>query len=318
MGNWNTPHPHARQWRRVRHRRRRHLSYRPQYLRYSAIALAAVLAFTFAWRGIRWTMHSYGDAVPGIAASYTPQPASASVLNSTVTASDSRNSIWQRQFNDALDIATQNVAAGQIGQAEVSVDRAEIVVTSQRLQSGTARPEFFAPAVASLDRVLAKRPDDTRLSEHVTLARISLAEFRSSLASDPPQPADAKRVSIGVPRELAAGSTLDPATLGARILDASLMPGTAEILLPPSSRAFADGIVVQNLVLQGAAQTLDGIHWRDVTFVDTRLRYEGRELDLQNVHFVRCRFGFTIGDANARSARLADAIALGQASITIQ
>jgi hypothetical protein len=49
--------------------------------------------------------------------------------------------------------------------------------------------------------------------------------------------------------------------------------------------------------------------------VGTRLRYESGELDLQNVHFVRCRFGFS---SDERGARLANAIALGQTSISIQ
>jgi hypothetical protein len=310
LGTWNAPEGHSREW---RHKRRhyRHRSSSSPFLRYTALALAGVLAITLVWRGIHWTMHSAHTAsVPAASWQYVPTSPTASA--------DAVAALWQREYDEALDIAAQDVSGGQISQAEVAVDRAETVITAQRLQSGNARPEFFAPAVAALDRVLAKRPDDTRLSEHVTLARISLAEFRSSLASDPPQPADVKRISIGVPRELTAGSTLDPASFGARILDASLMPGTAEMLLPPSSRAFADGILVENLTLQGAAQTLDGIRWRDVTFVATRVRYEGRELDLQNVHFVRCRFGFTTGDPSARSVRLANAIALGQSSITVQ
>jgi hypothetical protein len=52
-----------------------------------------------------------------------------------------------------------------------------------------------------------------------------------------------------------------------------------------------------------------------VTFIGTRLRYQGGEADLQNVHFVRCTFGFANGD---RGARLATAIALGESSIAIR
>lgn len=304
MGNWNAPHSHARQWRRVKHRR--HRSFASPYLRYATIALAAVLLITLAWRGIRWTAHPYvGAPFPS---SYGPLAASAD------TSSDPRTAAWQRDFNDALTSATQDVADGRVSAAEVAVDRAETIVTTQRLISADAKPEFFEPALATLDRIIAKQPDDARLREHVTLARISLAEFRSSLVPEPALSSDAKRVAIGVPREVAAGDTLDPASFGGRILDATLMPGTAEILLPPSSRAFADNVRVENLTVQGAAQTLDGLRWHNVTFIDTRLRYEGGELDLQDVRFVRCRFGFDTGD---RGARLATAIALGQNSITL-
>ena len=77
------------------------------------------------------------------------------------------------------------------------------------------------------------------------------------------------------------------------------MPDTSEVLLPPSSRAFADNIRIENLTIEGAAQTLDGIHWRNVTFIGTRLRYEGGPIDLQNVQFVRCSFGLTTDDRDA-------------------
>jgi hypothetical protein len=92
------------------------------------------------------------------------------------------------------------------------------------------------------------------------------------------------------------------------------MPDTSEMILPPFTRAFADNVRVENLTLEGASQTLDGIHWKDVTFIGTRLRYEGGELDLQNAHFVRCTFGFTTDE---RGARIATAIALGQSSVVI-
>lgn len=307
MGTWNTPHGHSRVWRSKRQRHRKPSA--SPFLRYTVIGLAAILVITLGWHGIRWTMHpAYSARVDGTPSTYIYTPP----VDATA--------IWQRDYKEALDLATQDLAAGNTAEAEVAVDRAETVITAQRLQSASVSQDFFEPALAALDRVLANEPDDTRLREHVTLARISLAEFRSSLEPEPPQSADTKRVSIGVPRELAANSALDPATLGARFLDASIMPGTAEILLPPSSRALADNVRVENLIIQSAAQTLDGVHWRNVTFVDTRLRYEGRELDLQNVHFVHCRFGFSTDEseeATNRSARVANAIALGQSSILL-
>ena len=126
---------------------------------------------------------------------------------------------------------------------------------------------------------------------------------------------DAPSVAIYAPRSIAANQTLNPAGLGAEILDARMMPDASEILLPPSTRAFADNVRVDNLRLEGAAQTLDGIHWSNVIFADTRVRYEGHGLDLQKVKFVRCTFGFPV---DARGARLATAIALGQTSIAME
>ncbi len=226
---------------------------------------------------------------------------------------------WERDFRYALASAESDSEAGNISAAEISVDRAESFVTVARLQSLPASPETIVSALAKLDQILTLHPDDMRLLEHVTLARISLAELASSLNANEGSAVVAgshgTRVSISAPREIAAGETLDRKSFGGSYLDATLMPDTAEILLPPFTRAFTDNIRVENLTIEGAAQTLDGIHWRNMTFIGTRLRYEGGGLDLQNVRFVRCRFGFPADD---RGARLANAIALGHTSFNLE
>lgn len=231
----------------------------------------------------------------------------------------------------SIDNGIQDAAAGQMVAAEMDVDRATSLATAMRLESRAAQADFFGASLGELDRVLAAGSGDSDMMDHVTQVRIALAELRSSQngAAETRGVGDgiapvatnatgvrrvAKKISIDAPRELAADSLLDPATLGGTYLDATFMPDTSEILLPPATREFADNVRVENLTIAGAAQTLDGIHWRNVTFVGTHLRYESGELDLENVHFVNCRFGFP---SNDDGARLADAIALGQTSITI-
>ena len=80
---------------------------------------------------------------------------------------------------------------------------------------------------------------------------------------------------MDAPRHLVAKQALNPATLGGKYLDATALPELSEILVPPSPRALADNVRVEDLTIVGAAQTLDGIHWRNVTFVNTHLRYQG-------------------------------------------
>jgi hypothetical protein len=239
---------------------------------------------------------------------------------------------WERDMLLSIDTGIQDSGAGRMVAAEMDVDRAASLATAMRLESRAAQPDFFGASLAELDRVLAVGSDDADMMDHVTQVRIALAELRSSqngaeetqAASDGVAPIaasattakrDVKKVSIDAPRELAADSVLDPLTLGGKYLDATFMPDTSEILLPPATRAFADDVRVENLTIAGAAQTLDGIRWRNVTFVGTHLRYESGELDLQNVHFVNCRFGLPSDESGAR---LANAIALGQTSITIE
>jgi hypothetical protein len=232
----------------------------------------------------------------------------------------------------SIDAAISDAKAGQMVAAEMDVDRAALSATDMRLGSRATQADFFGVALGGLDRVLASGSGDADMRDHVTQARIALAELRSSqngatatqAATDELAPIatnaegakrDVKKISIDAPRALDADSVLDPSTLGGKYLDATFMPETSEILLPPATRAFADNVRVENLMIAGAAQTLDGIHWRNVTFVGTHLRYESGQLDLENVHFVDCRFGFPSDEGGAR---LANAIALGQTSITIE
>ncbi len=310
MGTWNAPEGHSRHGHRVR--RRGMSASAPAFVRYTVLGLAAVLVITLGWRGVRWTMHPPARRISNAPLADANAPGGDNSADA---------SPWERDFNYALASATTDAETGNYSAAEISVDRAENFVTVARLQSRTADPQLFVIALAKLDRILMQRPDDARLLEHVTLARISLAELASaqatapnaSPAADSPRGSHSTHVSITGPREVASGETLDPKTFRGSYLDASLMPDTAEILLPPFTRAFTDNIRVENLTIEGAAQTLDGIRWRNMTFIGTRLRYEGGELDLQNVHFVRCRFGFV---SDERGARLADAIALGHTSFS--
>jgi len=279
----------------------------PRYTGIAVLVLAAALVGRLAWQGTHYILH--GAQRGAVVRFVAPGPGSNAYLFAP----------WESDAIISLDAGVQDARAGKMMAAEMDVDRSASIVTGMRLQSRLASPPFFEVSIADLDRVLQGHADDERMMEHVTEVRAALAELRSStnVADDPTLASkpDAKRVSIGAPRELAGDSTLDPETLRSNYLDATLMPDTAEILLPPASRSMADGVRVENLTIAGAAQTLDGIRWHNVTFVGTHLRYEGGPLDLRNVHFVNCRFG--VG-SDGRGARLASALALGQSSITIE
>jgi hypothetical protein len=296
----------------------------PRYLAWVVVIVAVVLVGRLAWEGSRYFFRPERTTA-SIAQATTPRPGG----NAQPFAP------WERDMLLSIDTGIQDSGAGRMVAAEMDVDRAASLATAMRLESRAAQPDFFGASLAELDRVLAVGSDDADMMDHVTQVRVALAELRSSqngaeetqAASEGVAPIATnataamaakqgpKHVSIDAPRELAADSVLDPTTLGGKYLDATFMPDTSEILLPPATRGFADNMLVENLTIAGAAQTLDGIHWRNVTFVGTHLRYESGELDLQNVHFVNCRFGLPSDESGAR---LANAIALGQTSITIE
>jgi hypothetical protein len=273
----------------------------PTWARYSILILSLALVGTLIWvrtSRLLWRTPKY---------SLAETPAPAALLPTQAP--------WQRDVATALDAALNESTAGNITQAEVAIDRATAFVTAAKYNSGTAAPDFFDISLTRLDRTVASHPDNARLVQHATLMRIELAQLRSSLEPAPAQPGPHMSVAIDAPRAIARDAMLDPASLGGNILDATGMPSSSEILEPPSSRLFVDNVRVENFTLSGATQTIDGIHWKNVTFIGTRLRYQGGEAALQNVHCVRCTFGFVIND---RGARLANAFALGQSSIVIE
>ncbi len=332
------------------------------FLALAMIAIGALMS----WETFRYFMQVYSHReLPARASSAASAASSSAALAATQTAP------WQQDVLSDFERAAQSAKSGDITSAEMQVDQAASEMEDARVRSKSAASEFVSRASAELDEILKAQPAGpenlapgmtvSRLFEHVTQARIELAEMRSMQEPMPPGSAlaanalanaastsaerralkaasaagaapdgqaanldasaapqmpklPAGHIAVNGPRELAASELLDPASLGGNFLDASLMPDEAEILLPPATRKFADGVRVENLTIAGASQTLDGIHWRNVTFIGTRLRYEDGQLDLQNVRFVRCTFGFP---SDERGASIANAIALGQTSFTI-
>ncbi len=383
----DSPSGRERHWER---RRRRSRPSAPWFIRPLIILLAFALIVVVTWRGVQYALHTRPGSARANAAAYeSANPSNHSTANPATGIIPG----WQRDVIVALDEAQRHASEGDATETNVAVDRAASIVIVARLRSQPTPPDFFDDALAKLDQILAAYHTNSRLTEHVTDARIELAELRSSIepippgtpssvnidellvatatgATEPPssaastsstastpgappdaasspapspasssapsaakQPASASsssapatnsksardvapgQVFVGAPRVLAIGAILNPASLGGNLLDATSMPSGAEILEPPPSRIFADNVHVEGLTIAGAAQTLDGIHWKNVTFIGTHLRYEGGEVDLHDVRFIHCMFGFPSDD---RGGRLATAIARGQTTVVIE
>ena len=333
---WDTPSGRDRRWTK----RRDAYAPAPSYVRIVIILLAATLVGTLGWQGIQALLH--------------PAPKFSPILppgNANYAARGGAAGVWESDVMAALQTATAQGAAGNVTVAEVEVDRAASIVMSARMQRQNVSADFYARSLKSLDGVLKTQLDSSRLLEHVTQARIELADLRSAQpggdsvteaagnkdqapslntypgatetpllnvgpgAQAPHTVTTPGHVVLASPHAMSAQSVLDPGSMGGDYLDATLMPETSEVLLPPSSRNLGDDVQVEGLTIEGASQTLDGVRWKNVTFIGARLRYEGGQISLQNVKFIRCRFGF---NTDERGARLADAIALGQKSIEIQ
>ena len=338
MRLWDTPSGRDRRW----VRRRSGIAPAPTYARVAVVLLALALMATLAWQGAQRLLNPAKMAGGDTTHFFTQPPSDRSVASE-----------WQTSVSSALEEAAAQ-GASNVTAAEIQADRAAAILTGARTQGRVATADFFERTVVELDRVIRTHPDNDRLLEHVTLARIELAQLRSAQPAAPEGSAaggDAGatgaaksanpshdvnpnapvevgpgtqaphavnipgHVVLAAPRALAADELLDPGALHGDYIDATLMPESSEVLLPPATRVMADGVRVDGLTIAGAAQTLDAIRWKNVTFIGTRLRYEGGEISLQNVRFTNCTFGFS---ADERGARLADAIALGRRSFVMQ
>ena len=214
------------------------------------------------------------------------------------------NRIWNQRPDD--DGLFQHVAQARVELATV-----------RAAQNGSEVPEHVAQGDPVITPTPASVAPDVIPAFHggSSAANGAPAALVNSAAKENSQSGASgeNKISLLTARQLAANSKLNPASLGHNYLDARGMAESAEVLAPPGTRSIRDNVLVEDLTIAGASQTLDGIRWHNVTFVGTRLLYAKGPLDLDTVHFVNFTFAFPPVD---RGSRLADAIALGQTSFS--
>lgn len=285
------PPPYERNW----HRHRVRLKGKaPRWFLIYAVALPGAVLL-FGGGPMLWT-HFAGQAAPGRVEAPAVTPATGF-----------RDDVYTR-----LQEAIADASAGNLVPATAVTQSATDTIRKARLDSLRVPQDTIREIAQALDRVQAAHTDPA-LAEAVFNTRVELAQFRSTQEKAPA--ATQMPVRVLTPKSVAARSVLDPKTLSTSVLDASALPEEAEILIPPHSRLFVDDVRVSDLTLEGASQTLDGIHWQNVTFVNSRIRYEGGEVELRNVRFVHCTFGIEL---SGKGVRLADAMALGPVSLVIE
>jgi hypothetical protein len=326
---WDTSGEVDRQW----HKRKVPAMGIPGWAGLVIVALGLALAGTLAWQGGKYVL----GRLKGTSLSAYAATASGSARGRA------RVPEWQNDAQAAFRDGVVDSTAANFDGSEMDVDRGAEIISEARERQLTAPPDFFDVAIRTLDQVVQAHPDNDRLIEHTALARIELAQMRSmvpaAVPSDGVAAADASAgsvlektvavetllpkgpgaaavtVPVYSPISIPPNSTYDASRVHGNILDATMMADDAEVLLPPASRLMTDGVRVRDVTVKGASQTLDGIYWENVTFIGTRLRYDGGEISLHSVRFINCTFGMP---PDERGARLATAIALGQSSVVIE
>jgi hypothetical protein len=211
--------------------------------------------------------------------------------------------------------------------SEVAYDAHELLRTAAENKSPVP-PGYFAGTVALLNNLPAL--NDADVASRVLSDRIALAEYHSALEATPQLPAkDAQlKVSVGEPITSQALSgtavyrtshqlTLAPQTAlqaPGSVVDGSTLPSGTDVLEPASGSQAKNSNSISGLTLSGVTQTLDGIEWKNVTFVNSRIRYRGGDVRLDNVHFVHCTFEVP---SNNRGSQMADYATLETGILTI-
>jgi hypothetical protein len=228
---------------------------------------------------------------------------------------------------EMINSVKESVATGDTVKASQAASNARTLILTAKDLKTPAPPGYFGKITAALDSLATV--SNTDIVRELFTARVAVAEYHSALEEVPEIPSQVVAV------EARAGQPLDPARLvsgsvyrptsqmllparmnieapGAAIDGSQLVNGT-EVLKPTIS--FAQGAnQISGLTFQNVTQTLDGAVWKDVVFVNSRIRYRGGRLQLDHVRFVNCTFEVSQND---RGTQFAKGVALGSEAVTI-
>ena len=98
------------------------------------------------------------------------------------------------------------------------------------------------------------------------------------------------------------------------MVDGTAIPSGTDVLQASSGSLEKNHDSIRGLTFDGVTQTLDGVEWKDVVFVNSRVRYRGGDLKLDNVRFVHCTFEVP---ESSRGAQLADYATLENGALNI-
>ena len=187
---------------------------------------------------------------------------------------------------DLLSQALTDTKLGRLDRAERITETATAIIAKASTEKIQAPPDYFKGSIEALNSISYGTSSPSLLGT-VQGARLMLANYRSALEPLPAVTKEKKEfegsyhAGVGEQFNFSERSTL-------------VFIGPSEMIVPPLVRKFSiNDVRIRNLVIAtptGASQTLDGIHWKDVIFVGAHIKYEGGDLDLQNVRFVNCTF----------------------------
>jgi len=203
-----------------------------------------------------------------------------------------------------LDKVGSQVTGGDAAAAARTLETTEAILESAAASKLPAGPTLFSGAVDRLGKLL---PADLspEIARGVHRLRVSLVVYRSSIERPPRIPSDFHEVIHAV------AARPPVVEVPASRLDCHLIPRDLDCIMfiPDARNPLAPGPLVEHLGIENAAQTLDGISWEGVVFLNSRIRYKGGEVHLHDTTFVACTFEIV---DSPNGTRLANALALSE------
>lgn len=200
-------------------------------------------------------------------------------------------------------------------------------VISRAKQNSVPPPAgYFEKAIKTINQVTVPLSPD--VAREIFSTRVALAEYRSILEPMPKFPEKYHSAAPGTP--LSAIPSFGRAVIrfnapvpvgrdvvthfNGAFLDGSAVPSGNDLLEIPSGPVDENKIVMQEGAIFNVTQTLDGVEWKDMVFVNSHIKYRGTGVKLENVRFVNCTFDLP---TNAQGAELADYVALDEKNLAI-
>jgi hypothetical protein len=206
--------------------------------------------------------------------------------------------------------ASQFANANKPASASAALKLATVFLANAKAQKTQPDNQYFSLVADELNRI--KTP---QLREDVHSALVELISYKSAIEPQPDTAGPKKQIDNSFQTSVQTRVNVR-VLFGASVFPVYVHGDLFKPVLPAklSNNIVIDGPAVFIGMVPDATQTLDGIHWvNGVTFVNMRIRYNGGEVELNNVRFVNCIFELPPSN---RGAQLALAVA-GTKNITI-
>jgi len=237
---------------------------------------------------------------------------------------DNQSNPLKGLIHDLLAAAT-NALPNKPEVAARAISAADSLIVTLKKEKRSADAEYFQNMVSAIHELTDRIPraksagptQQNTLRQLVYSTKISLAEYRSAITPVPIIPKRVGQLPENLPFTLTIAaypvlttinfSPPKPVTVegNGAALDARGMHPGQEMLIVATRSLEQNPVIMKNLILIGATQTLDYVTWENVTFVGTHIKSQGGPVRLANVRFVNCTFDLPHDDTGARIAEYA-------------